>query len=426
MFRYLPEQSSNHAPNVDWLHNLITDLSVFFTVAIVGVMLYFAWKYRRRNGVDHETPQIHGSHTLEIIWTVVPTIVCIVIGYYGIIYYHDIRTVPTNAYTINAVGQKWFWEFEYANGKKTSNELIVAVDRPVRIVLSSTDVLHSFYLPSMRVKSDAVPGRYTYVSFTPIKTGEFQGFCTEYCGTNHWDMLFNLKVLSQADYDAWVNDKSSEIKAARMNPAELGAELYTAKGCQSCHSLDGSPRVGPSFLKLFGAERNFEDGSKRIADEEYLRQSIYQPASQIVKGYSPSMPVFEGQINEEELKNLMAFIRSVDGSRPVEVAPVAEAAEDLSALSPEQRGEKLFSAKTCNACHSLDGSKLVGPSIKGLYGKNGKTADGAAYTADDAYITESIKNPTAKVVEGFPPAMPLLGVKDEEIADLIAYIKTVK
>jgi cytochrome c oxidase subunit 2 len=396
-------------------------------VLIVGAMLYFAWKYRRRNGVDHETPQIEGSHTLEIIWTVVPTIICIFIAYYGIIYYRDIRAVPTDAYTINAIGQKWFWDFEYENGKKTSNELVVPVDRPVRVVLSSRDVLHSFYIPTMRVKSDAVPGRFTYVSFTPVKAGEYQGFCTEYCGTNHWDMLFKLKVVSQAEFDTWLNDRSAEIKAARMNPAELGAEIYTAKGCQSCHSIDGSPRVGPSLLKLFGKNEQFTDGSSATIDEEYLRTAIYDPNKQIVAGFSPNMmPVFADQINEEELKALIAFIKSLDGSKTVEVAPAAEAVEDLSALSPEQRGEKLFSAKTCNACHSLDGSKLVGPSLKGLVGKNGKLADGNSYTADEAYIAESIKNPAAKVVEGFPPAMPQLGLKDEEISDLIAYLETVK
>ena len=427
MFRYLPEQASSHAHKVDWIHNVITDLSILFTVLIVGAMLYFAWKYRKKNGKDHETPDIHGDNRLEVIWTVVPTIICVFIGYYGIIYYHEIRTVPADAMTINVVGQKWWWDFEYENGKKTTGEFVVPVGKPVRLLMESKDILHSFFIPAMRVKSDVVPGQFTYISFTPIKTGVYQTFCTEYCGDNHWNMLAKLKVVSENEYETWLNDRSAEIKASKLDPSQLGAELYVSKGCNSCHSLDGSARVGPSFLKVFGSEKELVDGSKVLADEEYLRTSILEPNLQIVKGYNANMmPVFEGQLQDNELKGLIAFIKSLDGSKKIEVETVETESEDLSALSPEQRGEKLFQSNACAACHSLDGSRLVGPSLKGLYGRSGELADGSKYTADDAYIKESILQPTAKVVKDYPPAMPPANLNDEQIADVISYLKTIK
>lgn len=438
MFRYLPEQASNHAPNVDWLHHLITDLSIFFTVAIVGVMIYFAVKYRKRNGVDHETPQIEGDLSLEIIWTVVPTIICIIIGYYGIIYYKDMRTVPSNAMTINVTGQKWSWDFEYENGKKTYGEFVIPVDKPVKLLLQSRDVLHSFFIPSMRVKSDVVPGSYTYVSFTPVKTGLYQSYCTEYCGDNHYSMLANLRVVSQAEFDAWLVDRSEEILAERMDPAELGAKLYVQKTCSTCHSLDGSPKVGPSFLKLYGAERKFTDGTTRTADEEYIRQSIYQPNSQVVEGYPPAMSQFipaqvpdslAAVVTDKEALQLIAFIKTLDGTQEVEVEevePVAASEVDKASMTTEERGEWIYQNKMCVTCHSLDGSRIVGPSFKGIYGKSGKLADGSDYLADDAYLKESILKPNDKVVEGYAPAMPAQQFSDDEVADIIAYLKTLK
>lgn len=423
MFRYLPEQASKHAADVDWIHNLITDLSVLFTVLIVGVMIYFAWKYRKQGGIDHETPQIEGSHSLEIIWTVVPTIICIIIAYYGIIYYHDIRKVDPKAMTINVTGQKWFWEFEYENGKKTTNDFVIPVDEPVRLLMQSKDVMHSFFLPAMRVKRDVIPGSYTYLTFTPIKTGTYKGYCTEYCGDSHYAMLANLKVVSRAEFDAWVEDKGKII----TDPAKRGALTYKAKGCNTCHSLDGSRIVGPTFAKLFGSERELADGTKVIADEAYLRQSIYNPNSQIVKTYSSGlMPVFEGQIPEADLLDLIAYIKTLDGSQPVVVEEDEEEAIDPASMTPEQRGELLYKNNACVGCHSLDGSKIVGPSFQGLYGRQGEFEDGGTYTADDAYIKESILESNKHIVKGFAPAMPAYQFKDEEIADITAYIKSIK
>ncbi len=423
MFRFLPEQASTFAPDIDWIHNLITDLSVFFTVAIVGAMIYFAVRYRQRGGVDHDTPQILGNNTLEVVWTVVPTLVCIFIAYYGVVFYRDMRTVPENALTIDVRGQKWKWDFYYSNGKQSS-DLVVPVDQPVKLVISSRDVLHSFFLPDMRVKKDAVPGQYTYLWFKPIKTGVYQAFCTEYCGKDHSAMLAKLRVLPQADYDRWLGDRSAELAMAKMGPAERGKTLYKEKMCVSCHTVDGTPLVGPSFLNIYGRKAKWTDGADYTADENYIHESIIEPNKHIVQGFLPNlMPAFAGQLSDDDISAIIAYMRTLTGeaAKPTVQAAAANA-------TPADRGKALYQAKACMGCHSLDGAVVVGPSFKGLYGTPQKLTDGTTVNADDAYIKRSIQEPQAQIVAGFENkgAMPVLGLSDAEIADVIEFLKTLK
>lgn len=434
MFRFLPEQASEIAPSVDWLNNVIMDISVFFTVAICGAMIYFAVRYRAKENRDHDTPRIHGSHLLEAIWTIVPTIIVIFVGYYGIVIFKELRAVPQDARTIMVTGKKWSWSFKYEeNGKLVDNEAVIPVGEPIKFVLTSTDVLHSFFVPAMRVKSDAIPNRYTYVAFTPVKTGDYHIFCTEYCGTDHSAMRARLKVVPKADYARWL----ASDQRPSLPPAEWGKQLFGSvatggKGCETCHSLDGTRRVGPTFLDLFGKEEPMEDGSVVKVDEDYIRTSILYPAKQIVATYPNAMTAFEGQITEDQIGALIAFMKTVTTENMKAQEAAAPAADEAAApaqsadATPEERGKALYTSKTCVACHSLDGSRLVGPSFKGLYGKNGKLADGTAYTADDAYLTKSIKDPNSQVVEGYPAAMVIPPITDAEISDLVAYIKTVK
>lgn len=431
MFRFMPEAASEIAPEVDKINYWILDLSLFFTVVIVGAMIYFAIRYKQKGDAPHETPRIEGNNILEVIWTVVPTIICIFIAYYGIAVYGKMRAVPTDAMEVNVTASSWKWDFEYANGKKTTHEAYIPVDKPVKFLLTSKDVLHSFFVPSMRVKSDAVPGMYTYVTFKPIKTGDYQIFCTEYCGKDHSAMLAKLHVLPQEEFEKWLEDRSVEEAQAAMSPAKLGATLYTQKGCNACHSLDGSRVVGPSFLKIFGRKGKLDDGTEYVADENYIKNSILNPMSQIVEGYVGQMPSFEGQLSDDEIGGIIAFMKTLDGSAPVEeAAPAEEEKVDLSKLSPEERGELLYKSKTCFTCHSLDGTGAaegkLGPTWKGLYGRKGKFNDGTEYVADDAYITGAIKNPTQNIVEGYNPVMPQLGLTDDEISDVIAFIKAQK
>jgi cytochrome c oxidase subunit 2 len=436
MFRFLPEQASSVASEVDWLHNIITDLSVFFTVAIVGTMLYFAFKYRAKNGVDHATPRIEGSHFLELVWTIVPTLICVFVGTYGILIFKDMRTVGENPVVINVTGKKWNWTFQYENGKQIVSEAVIPVNRPVKFVLTSKDVLHSFFVPAMRVKSDAIPHRYTYVTFNPIKTGEYQIFCTEYCGTSHSDMLAKLRVVPEDEYTRWLNDQSDKIK---FNPAELGAQLYNQQGCAACHSVDGSKRVGPSFQKIYGRDGTYDNGKPYKADDDYLQESILYPNTHIVDGYAANqMPAFKGILSDEQIAAIIAWMRTLDGSQATQAAAPAPQfqfakllnGDDPSKQSPAERGKAIYQAKACIGCHSLDGSQVVGPTWKGLYGlTNHKMSDGTSVTADDSYLKESILNPTAKIVEGFQAGvMPSYQgqLSDAEIADVIEFMKTIK
>ena len=430
MFRYLPEQASDFAPLVDNIHNLVTDLSVLFTVLITGVTIYFAFKYRKRNGVDHETPAIEGSHTLEIIWTVVPTIICIIVGWYGYYGFTKIREVPEDEpglVEINVTGQKWIWNFKYPNGKEVGGdgvEFVVPVNHAVKLVLTSKDVLHSFFVPSMRTKMDAVPGHYTMQWFRPVKTGTYNVFCTEYCGDQHSKMLAKMKVVSDADYERWVNEKGGGAK-----PADLGRQLYANKACGSCHSLDGSRLVGPSFLNLYMKKGKCDDGADYVADDEYLREAILYSSKRIVEGYTkPSaMPSFENTLSQDDITNLIAFIKTQKGEAK---KPVQAKTQDLSKLSPAERGKLHYQNKACIGCHSLDGTAVVGPTFKGLYGREEELLDGAKIVADDAYIKESILNSQAKIVKGYSnpsPMPPYEGqLNDQDIADIIEYIKTIK
>jgi cytochrome c oxidase subunit 2 len=431
MFRYLPEQASEFADSVDWIHHVITDISVFFTVAIVGSMIYFAIRYRRRNGVDHATPMIEGNVFLEVVWTVVPSLICVFVFAYGFIGYRELRQVPENALTINVWGQKWHWEFGYENGKRTIGELVVPVDEPVKMVMTSRDVLHSFFVPSMRVKSDVVPGLYTYVSFTPIRTGTFNIFCTEYCGRLHSRMLATLRVVSRAEYEKWLADDTEARRRATMSPVILGQTLYRERGCANCHSMDGTRLVGPTLLDLFGKEGKLADGSTYVADENYLRRSILQPGAEIVAGYANLMPSYEGQLDDDQIYQLIAFIKALDSENPhPDLAPPVEdpavsdiAPKELTAL---ERGERYYRQYGCQGCHSLDGAAMVGPTFKGLYMKEGRFEDGTTYVADEDYIRRSIVNPAAEIVEGYPNVMPAFQLPENEMSDLLEYIKSIE
>jgi len=431
MFRYLPEQASTFAPDVDWIHNWITDISVFFTFAIFGAAILFAILWRRKGGKDHSTPQILGDHRLETIWTVVPTLIVIFIAVEGIVVHKEMRTPPENAIPISVTAQQFAWNFEYPNGKKTTNELTVPVGEPVRFSMRSKDVIHSFFIPAMRVKNDVLPSMFSSVWFEPVKTGTYQGFCTEYCGAGHSTMLFKVNVVSRAEYDRWVDDNSKEFMMTRMSAEDKGRELYVSKTCNTCHSIDGSPRVGPSFAKLWHKKEKLSDGTEVLIDENYIENSIVNPQVQVVDGFAPVMPAFEGQVTVDEIKALIAYIKSLEKT---EVAPAATQAAavvapaDLSKLTPEERGKLLTEQKACIACHSLDGSKLVGPSFKGAYGRKEKLADGSTITVDDAYIKNSILDPVSQIVEGFAPAMPPFQgqLDDDQIGDIISYMKTFK
>ena len=243
----------------------------------------------------------------------IPSILLILLFVYGFVVYKDMRTPPKDAVDITVTGKQWLWTFEYYDGKKTLNELYVRLNRPVRMIMRADDVLHSFFVPAFRVKQDLMPGRYTQLWFTPTMIGTFDIFCAEYCGTGHSKMLGKVIVLSPEAYDIWEKGVAVDggEAVASLPPAELGEKLYKGKGCNACHSVDGSVVIGPSFKGLYERTGELEDGASYRADENYIRQSILEPQEQIVEGFQPVMPSFKGILSDAEITAIIAYMKTL-------------------------------------------------------------------------------------------------------------------
>lgn len=304
---WFPQEASATAASTDVLFNVILWISIFFMVLITGLMLTFVWKYRRREGVKAERTATHQT-SLELLWTIIPSILAVFIFYFGISTYIDIRTPPTDAMEIQVTGQKWVWNFTYPNGL-VSPDLHVPVGEPIRLTMRSEDVIHSMYIPAMRAKMDVVPGKYSKMWFTPNKEGQYQIFCAEYCGQGHSSMLSQLYVHKVEDYNKWLQDE--EEKSMNKPPVALGGDLYKSRGCAQCHSVDGSRGIGPSFHGLYGKTEHLEGGATVVVDENYIHESIIEPMAKIVAGYQPVMPTFKGKLKDREIHGLIEYIKTL-------------------------------------------------------------------------------------------------------------------
>ncbi len=307
---WMPPQSSTISGEVDWLFNFILGISVVFFVLIVVVMMLFVVKYRRREGRETASPSASNSVFLEMAWMAISIVVVVIIFFFGFKSYLNISTPPANAYEIQVAGQKWDWSFTYPNGY-VDQDLHVPADRPVELVMTSVDVIHSFYVPAFRVKKDVVPGRYTNVWFEATKPGEYNIFCAEYCGTGHSDSSAMVIVHPSGEFGPWLEKASNFLLT--MTPEEGGRKVYEIRGCQQCHSVDGSPRTGPTFFKVFGKEETLADGSIITVDENYIRESVLEPNAKVVAGFEPVMPTYQGRLRDDEIAALTAYIRSLDG-----------------------------------------------------------------------------------------------------------------
>lgn len=306
---FMPEQGTQIAKEVDSLYAFLVIVSAISCFILIGGMIYFAVKYKRK-GTSDKTPYITHDTRLEILWSVVPLIIFLLVFAWGWIIYHDMRSMPENALEVNVTGKQWAWTVEYKNGVK-STDLVVPINKDVKIILASEDVIHSFYVPSFRIKQDAVPGMYTALWFRAEKLGEFYVFCTEFCGTNHSGMVTKLKVVSQADFDKWLIDES---ETGTLPLAQRGAKYFQTRACASCHNVDNDAlKVGPALWKKWGVDQEFADGSKAKFDENYVRQSVLEPQARIVKGFpKPSpMPSYQGQLSESELSALIEYIKGL-------------------------------------------------------------------------------------------------------------------
>ncbi len=307
---WLPSASSTTAGEVDSLFTFIFWMSVFFFVLVVSLMVFFSVRYRRRKGDEErlDTAPTHNKY-LEALWIGIPTILVIIIFVWGFRGYMKMHVVPANAMEVKVTGQKWFWSFEYPEGASSVNELVVPEDRAVRLLMSSQDVIHSFFVPAFRVKKDVLPNRYSIAWFEATDPGEYDLFCAEYCGTKHSEMVGKVRVLPEREYKEWL--EGAAMSGEDMTPRDYGAKLYNAKACNTCHSVDGSPGNGPSFLGAFGKREQLSDGSTITVDENYLRESILNPRTKIVAGYQPIMPTYQGLLNDAEVDALVAYIKSL-------------------------------------------------------------------------------------------------------------------
>jgi len=307
---WMPPRVSTVAHHVDWLFNFILGISVFFFLLIVILMVLFVVRYRRREGRQAEASPSHNM-ALELTWTVIPLVLVVVIFFFGFRGFLDMTTAPANAYEILVDGQKWNWSFTYPNGYVDSN-LHVPVQRPVRLVMTSADVIHSLYVPVFRIKSDVVPGRYSKAWFEATEPGQYELFCAEYCGTSHSDMIAQVIVHPPGEFERWLDQASNFLET--MTPVEAGQKLYQIRGCQQCHSVDGTAKTGPSLLGVFGHTQALADGSSIVADENYIRESILEPVAKVVAGYEPVMPTYQGRIKDEEITAIIEYLKSLSGT----------------------------------------------------------------------------------------------------------------
>ncbi len=309
---WFPDQASKIAPEIDWVYHFILYVSAVFFVIICFFMFYLAAKYRRRPGVEPVRTASH-STALELSWSVLPSILLVFMFYFGVTGYMDMRSPPDDAYEIHVTARKWSWGFTYPNGF-TSPDLHVPIDEPVRLLLDAEDVLHSFFVPAFRVKMDAVPGRYTKLWFTATQAGEHQIFCTEYCGTQHSEMLAKAIVHPAGEFEKWLSEASDIFKG--RTPVQVGELLVKSNGCMACHSVDGTRGIGPTWKGAFGKPEMLADKKTVTVDENYIKTSILEPMAQIVDTYAPAMPTYKGKLKDKEIDAIISYIKSLSDAAP--------------------------------------------------------------------------------------------------------------
>lgn len=452
------------------------DDTIILTLAITGVvtlaiaffMIYAIIKYRTRPGLRaHYQPEnkklewwLIGLSTIGIVGMLAP----------GLIVYNDYVSVPEDAHEFEAVGSQWRWMYRYPgedevfgtseprfidgenplglnpqdpNGQDDrivlANEVYVPLNRPIKALLRSIDVLHDFYVPQIRAKMDLVPGIVSWFWFEPIRAGRYEVLCAEYCGVGHYNMRGYMRMVEEDEFQVWLNDLPTFAETLTQGTTggliEQGKQLALGRGCVACHSVDGSPSLAPGWLNIFGKTETLTDGSSVVVDADYFKESILDPSAKMVDGYPAVMIPYD--LSPEQLDALVAYAQSLgaeatstqDSATP-ETQPetTPEPAENNAGETNEptnlaELGAQIATENACNACHSLDGSRGIGPTWKDLYGSMRTFTDGSSAIADEAYIRESILNPTAKVVELFVPTMPPMALTDGQIDALVAYAK---
>lgn len=299
-----PDQASTTAAKVDHLYFVLTGTSLFFLLLIFAPMTVFLFKYRRGQKANRSPLRVSTTR-LEVVWTVIPLFLAMGIFAWAAHVYFDIQVPPPGALEVNVVGKQWMWKLQHQTGQREINELHIPVGRPIKLTLASEDVIHSFYVPAFRVKQDVLPGRFVVLWFEPKQVGEYHLFCAEYCGTEHSRMIGRIRVLPQAEYQAWLSRGSPGETLAQS-----GARLFRNLGCTGCHVGQGTVRA-PRLEGLYGKLVPLQNRQFVRADDAYLRDSILLPVSQVRAGYDPLMPTYQGHISEEELFQLIAYLKTL-------------------------------------------------------------------------------------------------------------------
>ena len=320
-FPLFPQQASAQAGQVDGIYFFMVAVTAFFSILIAGLVVLFAIKYRRRHA-DEVGHAIHGSLALELLWTIIPFFIVMVMFAWGAKVFFDLYRPPAGAMEIYVVGKQWMWKAQHLDGQREINELHVPVGRPVKLIMGSEDVLHSYYIPEFRVKADVIPGRYNVLWFTATKPGKYKLFCAEYCGTKHSGMIGTITVMEPADFQAWLSGGRAED-----SPVAAGEKLFSSLACNTCHRTDSQGR-GPMLTNLFGKQVELQGGGTVTVDEAYIRESIVNPQAKIVAGFQPIMPTFQGLVTEEQLLQLITYVKSL--------SPQAGAPAPAGTTSPEK------------------------------------------------------------------------------------------
>jgi cytochrome c oxidase subunit 2 len=318
-FAFWPELASAFAWKVDAVYIFIILVTVLVSLGVYAAIVAFVIKYKRKS--EDEIPeQIEGNLPLEILWSVLPLGLVLVMFGWGVVVFFDLSTPPAEAINFSVVGKQWMWKVQHPSGKREINELHVPTGQLVKLTITSEDVLHSFYIPAFRTKMDAVPGRYTTSWFEPTKPGEYHIFCAEYCGTKHSMMIGRVVVMDPPQYEQWLKHGG----AASVNTGETaevaGARLFQEQRCVTCHQTNGI--MAPVLQGLFGKEVKLADGQTAKVDEAYIRESILNPTAKVVAGYQPNMPTFQGQVTEDAILQLIAYIKSLGGAAGEHAAAV--------------------------------------------------------------------------------------------------------
>jgi cytochrome c oxidase subunit 2 len=304
------------AGSVDALYIFLVAITAFFSIVIAGLVVFFAVRFRRRTPDEVGHP-IHGSLALELTWTIIPLIIAMVIFGWGAVVFFRLTTPPTNAMEVYIVGKRWMWKAQHVTGQREINELHVPINQPVKLIIGSEDVIHSYYIPAFRTKMDAVPGRTTTMWFEATTPGTYRLFCAEYCGMSHSRMIGRVVALEPAEFQVWLGGGRPTGSLA-----DMGLKTFNQLGCATCHQAD-TPGRGPQLGGLFGSKVTLSTGETVTVDEAYLRESILVPTAKLVAGFPPLMPTYQGVINEEQLVQLIAYIKSLSGQPGQQGAPGA-------------------------------------------------------------------------------------------------------